>query len=221
MKDLTANKVQQWMSLIMIGCFCWVTYFNFQGFFLKMIEMFVALPLWWFLIVLPLFAMAVIWSISLGEREIKELEKQVQKNQKVMTRRERCLRLIHYDIKQIPYAQFNYYCADVLRLLGYHEVRVICNGAKDMIALNPNGDQVYIKCVATKEEQFISQSMIEDFYANMLSDKISQGLFMTTVSFSPSAVKRAQECQIKCMDGQDLNELILLVTREERASSML
>ena len=72
MKDLNEGKVQQWMGLIMLSSFGWVTYFNFQGFFLKMLDSFMLLPFWWFLLVLPLFAMSIVWSISLGEDEIKE-----------------------------------------------------------------------------------------------------------------------------------------------------
>ncbi|MEE0881078.1 MAG: hypothetical protein UIL36_05680 [Turicibacter sp.] len=67
MKDLNEGKVQQWMGLIMLSSFAWVTYFNFQGFFLKMVDSFMLLPFWWFLLILPLFAMSIVWSISLGE----------------------------------------------------------------------------------------------------------------------------------------------------------
>ena len=124
MKDLNSGKVQQWLGLIMLSSFGWVTYFNFQGFFLKMVDSFMLLPFWWFLLILPLFAMSIVWSISLGEDEIKELERNVQKNQRNMIKRERYFRLIHTDIEQISSTQFYYYCADILKLLNYKEVKI-------------------------------------------------------------------------------------------------
>ncbi len=214
MKDLNEGKVQQWMGLIMIGSFCWVTYFNFQGFFFKVVSMFTALPFWWVLIVLPLFAMAVVWSISLGECEIKELEQQVQKNKRTMVRGERCLRLIHYDIQQIPHLQFYYYCTDLLRLLDYKEVKVVCDEVKDIIAINPSGEIIYIKCFTGNNQHCINQKIIEDFHQAMTADEVTQGLFLTTASFSISTLELANRYHIKCMDGKDLNELIEFVTRE-------
>ena len=44
MKDLNEGKVQQWMGYIMIGCFCWITYFNFQVFFLKIVQLLQNIP---------------------------------------------------------------------------------------------------------------------------------------------------------------------------------
>ncbi|MBQ4164360.1 MAG: hypothetical protein IJD87_04700, partial [Turicibacter sp.] len=136
MKDLNEGKVQHWMGVIMLSSFAWVTYFNFQGFFLKIVDSFMLLPFWWFLLVLPLFAMSIVWSISLGEDEIKELERNVQKNQRNMIRRERYFRLMHTDIEQISSIQFYYYCADVLKLLNYKGVKIVDEKEKDIIAFD-------------------------------------------------------------------------------------
>lgn len=212
MKDLNEGKVQQWMGYIMIGCFCWITYFNFQGFFMKIVEMFAALPFWWFLIVLPLFAMSVVWSIGLGEQEIKALEEQVQKNQQMMAQRERCLRLIHYDVQQIPPLQFEYYCADLLRLLGYQEVKV--TKSKRISALTSEGNRVYIECKYKNLDPYIEQDTLENFHLAMVHDEISEGLFITTSSFSQSALEWVKDFKITCIDGNTLSELILFATRE-------
>lgn len=214
MKDLNEGKVQQWMGYIMIGCFCWVTYFNFQGFFRGIVDMFASLPFWWFLIVLPLFAMSVVWSISLGEQEIKALEEQVQKNQQMMAQRERCLRLIHYDVRQISPLQFEYYCADLLRLLGYQEVKVM--NPKRISAMTSDGNRMYIECQPKKSDHLIEQHMLENLHSVMVHDKVSQGIFITTASFSQSALEWVKDCNITCIDGNTLSELILFATRESR-----
>ena len=214
MKDLNEGKVQQWLGYMMSGCFCWITYFNFQGFFRGIVDMFAALPFWWFLIVLPLFAMSVVWSISLGEQEIKALEEQVQKNQQMMAQRERCLRLIHYDVQQIPPLQFEYYCADLLRLLGYQEVKV--TKSKRISALTSEGNRVYIGCKQKKSDDLIEQHMLENFHSVMIRDEVSEGIFITTSSFSQQAIEWVKECNITCIDGNTLSELILFATRESR-----
>lgn len=214
MKDLNEGKVQQWMGYIMIGCFCWITYFNFQGFFMKIVDMFAALPFWWFLIVLPLFAMSVVWSISLGEQEIKALEEQVQKNQKVMIQRERCLRLIHYDVQQISPIQFEYYCADLLRLLGYQEVKVM--KSRRISAWTSDGNRVYIECRQKKSDDSVEQDLLENLHSEMVQDEVNEGIFITTSSFSPLALEWVKDCKMTCIDGNALSELILFVTRESR-----
>ncbi|MDO4925581.1 MAG: restriction endonuclease [Turicibacter sp.] len=219
MKDLNENKVERWLSLIMICCFAWVTYFYFQNFFIGIVEAFAALPFWWFLMVLPLFAMSVVWSINLGEYEIKELEKKVRNNQKVMTERERCLRLMHYNIQQIPPIQFVAYCADLLRLLEYGDVkidRLASNVGKGIRAITPLGNQVYIECQHHMFKQVINEEMIQTLYAAMLENDIKEGLFITASSFTPAAIDWAKAHQIKCVDGQALNELVMFATREGR-----
>lgn len=214
MKDLNEGKVQQWMSYIMIGCFCWITYFNFQGFFMKIVDMFTALPFWWFLIVLPLFAMSVIWSISLGEQEIKALEEQVQKNQKVMAQRERCLRLIHYDVQQISQLQFEYYCADLLRLLGYQEVKV--TKSRRISARTSDGNCVYIECRQKQSDDPVEQDLLEKLHSAMVHDEVNEGIFITTSSFSPLALEWVKDYKMTCIDGHTLSELNLFATRESR-----
>ena len=69
MNDLNEGKVLKLMSYIMLGLFAWVTYFNFQEVFIRMVELFESLPMWWYLLVLVLFAVSVVWSFSRGEDE--------------------------------------------------------------------------------------------------------------------------------------------------------
>ena len=45
MNDLNEGKVLKLMSYIMLGLFAWVTYFNFQGVFIRTVELFESLPL--------------------------------------------------------------------------------------------------------------------------------------------------------------------------------
>lgn len=214
MKELNEEKVGRWLGYIMIGCFCWMTYFNFQVFFLNVVDMFASLPLWWFLIVLPLFAMSVVWSISLGEEEIKELEEQIQENQQIMAHRERCLRLIHYEIQQIPPLQFVYYCSDLLRLLGYQEVKFMKD--RRMSAFTMDGNLIYVECQCKNLDQYIEQERIEKLQLAMSDDDVSEGMFITTSSFSQEAIERAKASNIICVDKGSLSELILFATRESR-----
>lgn len=216
MKDLNEGKVQQWLGYIMIGCFCWITYFNFQGFFLKVVDIFAALPFWWFLIVLPLFAMSVIWSISLDEQEIKALEEQVKNNQRMMAQRERCLRLIHYDVQQVSPIQFGFYCADLLRLLSYEEVKV--TKTNRIRALTPEGNRIYIECKYDNLDHFLEQETIENLHSTMVQDEVNEGIVITNSFFSQVALEWAKECNIICIDRNALSDLILFATREGRES---
>ena len=219
MKDLNSGKVQQWLGLIMLSSFAWVTYFNFQGFFLKMVDSFMLLPFWWFLLVLPLFAMAIVWSISLGEDEIKQLERNVQKNQRNMIRRERYFRLMHTDIEQISSIQFYYYCVDVLKLLNYKEVKIVDEKGKNIIALDTNQDRVHIKCLS----KIVDKQLIEEFHDTLIKDNITQGILMTETIFREDEFQLAKSYNIKCIDKSDLNELIRLSMsdRRENITNML
>ena len=210
MKDWNESKVHQWLAYIMIGSFCWITYFNFQGFFSKVVDLFATLPFWWFLIVLPIFAVSIVWSINLSEEEIQSLEEENQKTQQLMLKRERCIRLLHYEIDQIPPLQFVYYCSDLLRLLDYKEVRVIKN--RRISALSSDGRRVYIECQCKDVTQMIEQKMLERFKLAMTDDHVQDGIFITTSSFSPLAVEWAEATNITCIDKQTLSQLILSAT---------
>lgn len=214
MKDLNEGKVQQWMGLIMLSSFGWVTYFNFQGFFLKMVDSFMLLPFWWFLLILPLFAMSIVWSISLGEDEIKELERNVQKNQRNMIRRERYFRLMHTDIEQISSTQFYYYCADILKLLNYKEVKIVDEKEKDIIVFDINEDIVYIKCSSI----VVDKQLIEAFHDTLIKDNINQGILMIASTFREDELELAKSYHIKCIDKNDLTELIKLSMSDRKES---
>ena len=214
MKDLNEGKVQQWMGLIMLSSFAWVTYFNFQGFFLKMVDSFMLLPFWWFLLILPLFAMSIVWSISLGEDEIKELERNVQKNQRNMIKRERYFRLIHTDIEQISSTQFYYYCADILKLLNYQAVKIVDEKEKDIIAFDTAQNMVYIKCLS----EIVDKQLIEAFHDTLVKDSINQGILMTSTTFRADELQLVKSYHIKCIDKTDFTELIKLSMGDRRES---
>ena len=214
MKDLNEGKVQQWMGLIMLSSFGWVTYFNFQGFFLKMVDSFMLLPFWWFLLILPLFAMSIVWSISLGEDEIKELERNVQKNQRNMIKRERYFRLIHTDIEQISSTQFYYYCADILKLLNYQAVKIIDEKEKDIIAFDTAQNIVYIKCLS----EIVDKQLIEEFHDILMKDNITQGILMISTTFRADELQLVKSYHIKCIDKTDFTELIKLSMGDRRES---
>ena len=214
MKDLNEGKVQQWMGLIMLSSFGWVTYFNFQGFFLKMVDSFMLLPFWWFLLILPLFAMSIVWSISLGEDEIKELERNVQKNQRNMIKRERYFRLIHTDIEQISSTQFYYYCADILKLLNYQAVKIVDEKEKDIIAFDTAQNMVYIKCLS----EIVDKQLIEAFHDTLVKDSINQGILMTSTTFRADELQLVKSYHIKCIDKTDFTELIKLSMSDRKES---
>ena len=217
MKDLNENKVEHWLGVIIMGCFAWATYFHFQRFFIKFVEAFANLPLWWFLIVFPLFAMSVVWAINLEDSQMKELETNIRYNQKIMTDYERCLRLMHYDIKQVPSIQFRAYCADLLRLMQYKDVRIDQIGLSDergISAITPSGNKSYIVCQHNRLDEVITEEMIQGLHEVMLTSDIKEGLFITTTSFTSAALDLAKDYQINCIDGEGLDELIILAIRE-------
>ena len=48
----------------------------------------------------------------------------------------------------------------------------------------------------------------------MLASDIKEGLFITTTSFTSAALDLAKDYQINCIDGEGLDELIILAIRE-------
>lgn len=162
MNDLNEGKVLKLMSYIMLGLFAWVTYFNFQGVFIRMVELFESLPMWWYLLVLVLFAVSVVWSISRGEEEIHQIEEEMNQAKQSLVRSERCLRLLQYEVKDIPAFQFSFYCADLLRMLDYQEVRV--KNYKFIRAINEVGEKVYIECLVKEAGESVNKDDLSPFF---------------------------------------------------------
>lgn len=204
MNDLNEGKIQQWMGIIMLSLFAWVTYFNFQGFFIKIVEAFIALPFWWFLLILPLFSISILWSINLGEDEIKELKRNVEKNQRKMIRRERYFRLVHTDIEQLSSTQFHYYCTDILKLTDYQEIKIVAEKEKDIIAFNKSKEMVYIKCLS----KVVDKALIEEFHDVLIKDNITQGILITSTAIKADELQLAKSYNISCIDKNDLKMLV-------------
>lgn len=212
MNDLNEGKVIKLIGYIMLCFFAWVTYFNFQGVFIKIIELFETLPLWWYLLMMLLFALAVVWSINLGEEEISHLEEETQKDRQLIVHRERCLRLLQYEVGEIPDFQFSFYCADLLRMLHYKEVRV--KNYQSIRAKNQDGVFVYVKCLMKEAGESVEEKDLTSLIQSMERNRIPLGLVMTLSPVPLEVLNVARKHQILCLDHQALKELISYVTRE-------
>ncbi|MCI8702126.1 MAG: restriction endonuclease [Turicibacter sp.] len=212
MNDLNEGKVLKLMSYIMLGLFAWVTYFNFQGVFIRMVELFESLPMWWYLLVLVLFAVSVVWSISRGEEEIHQIEEEMNQAKQSLVRSERCLRLLQYEVKDIPTFQFSFYCADLLRMLDYQEVRV--KNYKFIRAINEVGEKVYIGCFVKEAGESVNKDDLSPLLHTMKRDDVFRGLIMTIAPLSPEVRELAKKYHILCLDDQAIQEIISFVTRE-------
>ena len=212
MNDLNEGKVIKLIGYMMLCFFAWITYFNFQGVFIKVIELFETLPLWWYLLMMLLFAIAVVWSINLGEEEISHLEEENMRDRQLMSQHERCLRLLQYEVGEIPDFQFSFYCADLLRMLHYKEVKV--KNYQSIQAKNQEGIPVYVRCLTKETGESVEEKDLTALIQSMERNRIPLGLVMT-LSPVPLEVRQvARKYHILCLDQQALKEMISYVTQE-------
>lgn len=214
------QRVQKQMLWIMIGCFLWVTYFNFQGFFKGIFSYFTALPTWWLLVVLPIFGLAVIWSIHRGDKEIKEAEASWIESQRRFVEIERQFRLIKTNFLKISSPQFIYYCSDLLKVLGYQNVELLSVNSM-LQAINPSGDKIMVYCLHGTEDLLFDKEAIKTLVAMMAEQNIQVGLFMTTADVGDEAREFAKEHGIQCYNGMAISKLVWLAIEEykEKAQS--
>ena len=99
----------------------------------------------------------------------------------------------------------------------YKDVRIDQIGLSDergISAITPLGNKIYIVCQQSGINELITEEMIEALHEVMLTSDIKEGLFITTTSFTSAALDLAKAHQINCIDGEGLDELIILATRE-------
>lgn len=216
----SAEHVKKQMVWIMTGCFLWVTYFNFQGFFQGIFHYFKVLPSWWLLVIIPLFGMAIIWSIHKDELEIKEAEASWMESQRRILEIERQFRLIKSNFDKMSSLQFTYYCADLLRALGYQQVEFM-SLANTLKVVDPLGKECVVSCVHGLEEINEMTSKIENLTRFMQELEFPQGLLMTSSDLTEQTQSFAMQHHIKCYNGIAISKLVWLAIEEykEKAQS--
>lgn len=86
------------------------------------------------------------------------------------------------------------------------------NGVDGVINQDPLGvDQVYMQAKRYKEDNKIGAGAIRDFYGALGLKDVSKGIFVTTSSFSASAVETAAKlgARIVLIDGVDFAQLLI------------
>lgn len=211
----SSQRVQKQMVWIMAGCFFCVTYFNFQGFFKGIFSYFAAIPSWWLLVVGPLFGMSIVWSIHRDELAIKESRANWIESQRRFVEIERQFRLIKSNFLKMSSVQFIYYCADLLRALGYQQVE-LASEANVLKAINPSGEPMLVYCLHGSEAMRYDEVAIETLREKMEQAHIEAGLFMTCANLTDKSMEYASQHNIKCYNGTAISKLVWLAIEESK-----
>ena len=207
------ERVNKQIFYMMVGSFILVTLINFQSFFIGIIRYFCLLPSWWLLIVLPLFGMAVVYSINRGEYEIKMAEEQILGKQQRIIEIERQFRLIKSDLLTLSPIQFTYYCVDLLKALGYQEVEVHTKQCQ-IRGINPDGEQICVFCIHTVEKLQLDEQVIQLLKDRLVDEGIEKGLIMTISDFTSDALVCATQNEMECYNGAAISKLVWFVVEE-------
>ena len=207
MEDLTSQKVNKWLFWLMVVFFIVVTYLNFYEIFHQLVHVVLNLPFWFFLTSTLLVTLLILNLIHSNDYKIKELEESLSEKQKQLMVMERKARLITQDITEITKDGFKYYCADILKVKGYQEVKV--NSSKhdfDIEAVNLQGEVVYIKCFY--DSLINSREQIHQLYYKMLQDGVEDGIILSNIPFTEEDQVWANTFNITYLHGKKINEII-------------
>ena len=217
----SAERVQKQMVLIMAGCFLWITYFIFQDFFKGIYHYFAVIPSWWLLVIGPLFGVAVLWSIHRDELAIKEAEANWVDSQRRFAEIELQFRLIKSNFFKMSAVQFVYYCADLLRALGYQRVELVSE-ENVLQVIDPSGRSMLVYCLHGSEGIEYDETAIQTLKEKMARSHLEAGLFMTCANLTEVTTEIATQHNIKCYNGTAISKLVWLVIEEskEKAQSI-
>lgn len=216
------ERVNKQLFWIIMASFLFITLISFQSFFITLLRAIILIPNWWFLIIIPLFGISVIYSINRGEEEIRVAEAELFDKQQQIIEIERQFRLIKSDLMTLSRFQFTYYCNDLLKVLGYKDIRVK-DDLSAITAKNKEQQYVYIACFHHQDYPVIDETLIQQFECVKSHHPNFKGLIMTSIDFTEEALKFAKEHQIECYNGMAISKLVWLAlataTTEEKAQS--
>ncbi len=92
------------------------------------------------------------------------------------------------------------------------ELAQLCSGVDGVIDQDPLGvDQIYVQAKRYAVGNNIGSAAIRDFFGALSLKKASKGIFVTTSSFSSSAVQTARDLgsRIVLIDGNHLARLLI------------
>ena len=216
------ERVNKQLFWIIMASFLFITLISFQSFFITLLRAIILIPNWWFLIIIPLFGISVIYSINRGEEEIRVAEAELFDKQQQIIEIERQFRLIKSDLMTLSRFQFTYYCNDLLKVLGYKDIRVK-DDLSAITAKNKEQQYVYIACFHHQDYPVIDETLIQQFECVKSHHPNFKGLIMTSIDFTEEALKFAKEHQIECYNGMAISKLVWLAlataTTKEKAQS--
>lgn len=209
------ERVNKQIFYMMVGSFILVTLINFQNFFIGIVRYFCLLPTWWLIIVLPLFGIVVVYSINRGEYEIKMAEEELIGKQQRIIEIERQFRLIKSDLMTLSPIQFTYYCADLLKALGYQGVEVHTQQCQ-IRGINLAGEQICVFCIHIVEKLQLDEQLVQLLKGRLLDDGIEKGLIMTASDCMSNALECAKQNEMECYNGAAISKLVWLAVEESK-----
>ncbi len=107
--------------------------------------------------------------------------------------------------------QFEEAVAELLRPLGYRDIRVVGGAADlgvDVLCRDRDGAVVAIQCKRYQPDREISSSAVQTFMGGMVAHRADKGIIVTTSAFSAPARDLATRHDIRLIDGVELGRLI-------------
>ncbi len=124
--------------------------------------------------------------------------------------KERLKRLTLERLKGMDPKEFEHAVADLLRVIGYRDVRVV-GGSGDLavdITAKHGKDKVVVQCKRYTGKKVTSPEL-QMFIGMMLTEyKATKGIYVTTSSFTQDAIELARRHSIELWDGDRLAEII-------------
>lgn len=124
-------------------------------------------------------------------------------------------------INKLTPFEFEDYIAKLLKELGYENIVQTPyqnDGGKDIIC-DYQGSKVFIECKHYKSDNTISRPYLQKLFAAMTENDVSNGIFITTSSFSSEAIKYGKQFGIRTIDGKELAGIITKTYQQNNFST--
>ena len=114
-------------------------------------------------------------------------------------------------LKMLDGFDFENLCAKIIEKLGWGRVTVtpkVNDGGKDLIIEGPNSKVIYVECKHMPDSK-IGRPVIQKFHSAIMTSKASEGIVITTGSFTKDAIEHVKNLNlpIKLIDLLTLSEM--------------
>ncbi|MDF2605886.1 MAG: hypothetical protein K0S34_76 [Bacillales bacterium] len=111
------------------------------------------------------------------------------------------------DMLKLHHNDFEKLVADYFSLLGYKSevTQKTADGGKDVIMWDSKNNKILVECKRYTPGNKVDVKLIRQLKGTMAIEKVNKGYFVTTSSFTKSALAEAEKLDITTIDGDDLS----------------